>query len=250
MDAKEKMDEKKDSCKTMKSRISYFFIILITPIIIFSLGVVPLLFWLIFLFLIITYNIVIYLLIAPLIFILSIFILIVSEMFITGFFVKLFRIRYQEGTYEYSYNNYNTIKWILICQLYTPIRKILEIFPMGEMKIAYYRLMGMKIGKNSLVGGVIKDPCMTEIGDNVTIGEYAIIYAHMHNKTENTISIKPVKIGNNCIVGAGAIIMPGVIMEDNSILAAAGVALKNNVLKKNRIYGGNPAKEIKKIRKK
>ena len=42
----------------------------------------------------------------------------------------------------------------------------------------------------------------------------------------------------------GRPIMPGVIMEDNSILAAGGVTIKNSLLQKNKIYGGNPAKEI------
>ena len=38
--------------------------------------------------------------------------------------------------------------------------------------------------------------------------------------------------------------MPGVVMEDNAILAAGGLVTKNCVLKKNKIYGGNPAEEI------
>ncbi|RLI63775.1 MAG: hypothetical protein DRO67_05205 [Candidatus Asgardarchaeum californiense] len=135
-------------------------------------------------------------------------------------------------------------KWMLFCQLYTPIRKILEIIPMGYVKIVYLRLLGMKIGKNTLLGGTIKDPCVTEIGNNTTMGEYAVLYAHIHNYAKETITIKKVRIGNNCIVGAGAIVMPGVVMEDNSVLGAGALATKNRVLEKNKAYGGNPAKEI------
>ncbi|MCK5112303.1 MAG: hypothetical protein KAQ84_02055, partial [Thermoplasmatales archaeon] len=61
-----------------------------------------------------------------------------------------------EGAYEYSVKNNMAFKWILLCQLYTPIRKIFEIIPMGCIKIAYLRLLGMKIGKNTLLGGTIK----------------------------------------------------------------------------------------------
>ena len=60
------------------------------------------------------------------------------------------------------------------------------------------------------------------------------------------ITISKVKIGNNCIIGAGAIIMPGVVMEENSILGASALATKNQILEKNKIYGGNPAKELTK----
>jgi len=125
------------------------------------------------------------------------------------------------------------------------MRKILEIIPMGGIRIAYLKLLGMKIGKNTLVGGVIKDPCMTEIGDNTTMGEYAIVYAHIHNYEKGTITIAKVKIGNNCVVGAGAIIMPGVIMKDKSVLGASGLVTQNRVLDEDKIYEGIPAKEIK-----
>lgn len=102
----------------------------------------------------------------------------------------------------------------------------------------------MKIGTNTLVGGVIKDPCVTELGDNVTMGEYAIIYGHIHNMENNTIEINKVTIGNNCIIGAGAIIMPGANIEDHTIIAAGALVPKNQNLIGHKIYGGIPAKEI------
>jgi acetyltransferase-like isoleucine patch superfamily enzyme len=121
---------------------------------------------------------------------------------------------------------------------------MLEIFPLGKLKITYYRLLGMKIGSNTLVGGVIKDPCVTELGNNVTMGEYAIIYGHIHNMEKNTIEINKVTIGNNCIIGAGAIIMPGAIIDDNTIVAAGALVPKNLHLTAHKIYGGIPVKEI------
>ena len=50
----------------------------------------------------------------------------------------------------------------------------------------YLRLLGMKLGKNTLLGCIIKDTCVTEIGDNATTGEYAIIYGHIHNYQKGT----------------------------------------------------------------
>ena len=113
------------------------------------------------------------------------------------------------------------------------------------MKNIYYKLLGMKIGENSLVGGIIKDPCVTEFGDNTTMGEYAIIYGHIQDYSKETLIINRIKIGNNCIIGAGAIIMPGATFQDNVTLAAGALVTQNQVLKKGKIYAGIPAKEIK-----
>ena len=104
----------------------------------------------------------------------------------------------------------------------------------------------MKIGNNCLVGGVIKDPCLTEFGDNVTMGEYAIIYGHIQNIEKSKIFMDKIKIGNNCVIGAGAIIMPGAILEDNVTLAAGALVKKGQVLKKGKTYVGVPAREVKK----
>jgi len=100
----------------------------------------------------------------------------------------------------------------------------------------------MKIGYNSLVGGVIKDPCLTEFGDNVTMGEYAIIYGHIQNMQKETIMMDRIRISNNCVIGAGAIIMPGAVLEDDVVVASGAVVTKGQVLIKGGTYGGVPAK--------
>ena len=76
------------------------------------------------------------------------------------------------------------------------------------------------------------------------MGEYAIIYGHIHNFEANTILIDPVTIGNNCVIGAGAIIMPGVVMEDGVTVAAGALVTKKQRLISGNIYAGIPAKKI------
>ena len=165
--------------------------------------------------------------------------------FFSGFIVRLFHIYYEPGCFRYHTREKNALKWMIIVTIYTPIRKILDIIPTGGLKLAYLRLMGMNIGYNTLVGGVIKDPCVTSIGNHCTMGEYAIIYGHIHDFVDNTLSIYPVQIGDNCVIGAGAIIMPGVIVEDNVTIAAGALVTKKQRLEKNGIYAGVPAKKIK-----
>lgn len=185
-------------------------------------------------------------LLLPFIIYIGAIILIISVLLISGVIIKLFNIRYKPGTYKYSYNDKNSFRWIIICTLYTPCRWILETFPLAGFKNVYLRLLGMKIGKNSLIGGAIKDPCVTDFGNNTTMGEYAVVYGHIHNYEKGIITISKVKVGNGCIVGAGAIIMPGAVLQDNVTLAAGALVTKNQILEKGKTYGGIPAKEITK----
>lgn len=56
---------------------------------------------------------------------------------------------------------------------------------------------------------------------------------------------KPVHIGRNVWIGVGAIILPGVTIGDNAVVAAGAVVTKD--VAPNTIVGGNPAKFIKNI---
>lgn len=212
--------------------------------IIFSLGFLPFVFFLHFVYVYFEPKALWQWIVLPFLMYVGIAILLFSEILITGVIIKLAKIYYKPGVYEYSFKNKNAFKWILACSLYTPFRKIMEIIPVGGLKNIYYKLLGMKVGKNTLVGGVIKDPCVTSFGNNTTMGEYALIYGHIQDFSKGTLTVKHVRIGNNCIIGAGAIIMPGATIEDDVIIAAGTVVTQNQVLSKGKIYAGVPAEEI------
>lgn len=223
---------------------SYFFSLI--PSFIFIVGSIPVIvgFFVLWYFHYFAFSTFWHFVVFPILIFVGAVLFFISELYITGVIIHLFHITYQPGNYEYSLRKKTTFKWTLICVLYTPFRKFLEIFPLGKIRQSYLRLLGMKIGENSLVGGVIKDPCLTEFGDNVTMGEYAIIYGHIHNMQYNTIFMNRVRVGNNCVIGAGAIIMPGAVLEDDVVVAAGALVTKDQILLKGRIYGGVPAKEI------
>ena len=213
--------------------------------IVFSLGFLPLIVFGKFVLIFIQFNQLWHLFLLPFLIYIGIIITVYYQLIISGLVIYLFNIKYEPGIYEYNFKDKNSRKWIIICLLYTPMRKILEIFPIGEIKNRYYRLLGMKTGENTLIGGTIMDPCLTEIGSNCTIGLYSVIYCHIHDYEKGTISMDPVKIGNNVVIGAGAYIMPGVVVEDNVKIAAGAVVTKSQILKKGKTYAGIPAREIK-----
>lgn len=217
----------------------------IIAFIVFSLGFFPAVIFGYYVLLIIPFSEFWHFFLLPFLFYIGFLITLFYQMFFSGLIIHIFNIKYESGIYEYNLGNKMAFRWVVYCALYTPIRKMLEIFTMGEMKYRYYRLLGMKIGKNTLVGGTIMDPCLTEIGDNCTMGLYAVIYGHIHDYGKLTLTLNRIIIGNNVVIGAGAIIMPGTVIEDDVKIAAGAVITKGQRLKKGGIYVGVPAKEIK-----
>ncbi len=235
-------EDKKESTGNLKASIS----ITVICFFVFSLGFFPIIIGGAYVLYFISFDQLWHFLLIPFIIYVGFVVTLFYQILFSGIVIHIFKIKYKPGVYDFTYNNKMAYRWILVCTLYTPIRKLLEMFPIGGIKSTYLRMLGMKIGDNCLVGGVIKDPCLTEFGDNITMGEYAIIYGHIQNMEKTTITMDKIKVGNNCVIGAGAIIMPGAVLEDNVKLAAGALVTKGQVLKKGKVYGGVPAKVIKK----
>ncbi len=55
----------------------------------------------------------------------------------------------------------------------------------------------------------------------------------------------PIRIGNNCWIGAGAVIMPGITIGDNTVVGAGSVVTKD--LPANVVAVGNPCRVLRPI---
>jgi putative colanic acid biosynthesis acetyltransferase WcaF len=105
----------------------------------------------------------------------------------------------------------------------------------------------LDIGANSTLGP--KVDCYNQgrisIGANTVVSQKSYLCASTHDYTKQDfpLILKPIKIGNGVWVAADAFIGPGVFIEDNAVIAARSVVIKN--VEANAIMGGNPAKFIK-----
>lgn len=133
----------------------------------------------------------------------------------------------------------------------TLIKKIINILTLiVKGNINYYRKAGMEIGKNCRIytSQFGSEPFLISIGNKVTITSGVKILTHdgstwlMNDDKGRRYLYKRVKIGNNIFIGVNSVIMPGVAIEDNVIVAAGSIVTKS--IPSGVIVGGNPAKII------
>ncbi len=119
-----------------------------------------------------------------------------------------------------------------------------------EWYINKLRKMGVKIGNNTYMYGVIVDslyPNLINIGDNCTITRGVVLLAHDASPKVKGLDMKvdPVNIGNNVFIGINSVILPGVTIGNNSIIGAGSIVTKS--FDGNCVIAGNPAKVIGEI---
>lgn len=95
----------------------------------------------------------------------------------------------------------------------------LEFITPTPLNILFYKMMGMKIGKGTIINTTnISDPCLIEIGDYVTIGGSATLVAHYGMKgflvidrlvieDKATIGLRASVFGD-VVIGKGAMVKP------------------------------------------
>lgn len=108
----------------------------------------------------------------------------------------------------------------------------------------------LKIGKNVFFnsGVKIQDQGGVTIEDGVLIGHNVVIATLDHSldsSRRGNMIPAPIHIGKNVWIGANATICKGVTIGDGAVIAAGAVVTTD--VPKNSVFGGVPAKLIKKI---
>ncbi|MGI8420331.1 MAG: acyltransferase [Candidatus Levyibacteriota bacterium] len=116
----------------------------------------------------------------------------------------------------------------------------------------FYHTSKLKIGNNVWIGrrAFISARGGLSIGDDSLIAFDSVILTEHHIYKKGVLirttgfSIKPTVIGNNVLIGAKAVVMPGVKIGDNVVIGINSVVTKN--IPSGSIAAGVPAKIIKK----
>ncbi|KAK3638721.1 hypothetical protein LTR56_006728 [Elasticomyces elasticus] len=96
----------------------------------------------------------------------------------------------------------------------------------------------------------VLDCGLVTIGDRVLLGPNVSIYAATHetevqSRRDNVEFTKPVTIGDDCWIGGGTIILPGVEIGQGTTIAAGSVVTKS--IPAWSVAMGSPAKVVKKV---
>lgn len=108
----------------------------------------------------------------------------------------------------------------------------------------------IKIGKNVFInsGCRFQDQGGITIGDESLIGHNVVLATIDHAlnpENRGTMILKPIELKRRTWIGSNAIILSGITIGENSIVAAGSVVTKD--VPANTVVGGNPARVLKKI---
>lgn len=105
----------------------------------------------------------------------------------------------------------------------------------GMSVCTLYSRIGITIGNNVVLGGGVK------IYDT---DFHSLDFRYRNTSVDKTYAInKPVVIGDDVFIGAGAIILKGVTVGDRAVIGAGAVVAKD--ICADEIWAGNPAKLVK-----
>ena len=130
-------------------------------------------------------------------------------------------------------------------------QKLRAIYKAKTMdNIAYARNLGVTLGENCRIytrrWGT--EPWLISVGNKVTITNGVRFINHdgstwlISDERGRRQLFRKISIGNNVFIGMDSIILPGVKIEDNVIVAAGSVVTKS--IPENSVVGGNPARII------
>lgn len=122
------------------------------------------------------------------------------------------------------------VHWSSIVSAPDRIRRAAELPYLGHHPGCYIQAMnGIVVGRNVRYG-----PNVSIISANHDLLDY-----------DKHVAAEPIKIGDNCWIGAGSILLPGVELGEHVVVAAGSVVTKS--FGSNLLIGGVPASVISEI---
>lgn len=125
-----------------------------------------------------------------------------------------------------------------------PLDSSSNIFPPFQIDMG----KNVHIGKRVFINNNLI--CMSrggiEIEDDVMIGPGVSLLTANHDFSDHwVLECAPIHIKHNAWVGARAVILPGITVGENSVVAGGAVVTKD--VEPNTVVGGNPARVIRRL---
>jgi len=114
--------------------------------------------------------------------------------------------------------------------------------PFQNIRVAMYRKAGVNIGNLKQLGGHV----WIDLWGKVTLEDGVLMAGHSFILTHNwigNVKIAPVTIKRNAQIGLKAVIMPGVTVGENAIVGAGAVVTHD--VPDNAVVAGTPARLLR-----
>ena len=138
-----------------------------------------------------------------------------------------------------------------ITKLVAAIRHRIKMSRYDDFTIAeYFRELGARIGPDCRlqVRSLGAEPYLISIGRHVTLSTNVDLVTHdgaawlFADEDPSIQKFGPVTIGDNCFLGAGSIVMPGVTIGNHCVIGAGSVVTRD--VADNTVVAGCPARRI------
>ncbi|VEN72874.1 conserved membrane hypothetical protein [Candidatus Desulfarcum epimagneticum] len=145
-----------------------------------------------------------------------------------------------------GYYSLRAVPWFLHNGLFYLVRfTFLPFVTLTPFGVWFLKAMGMKIGRHSFINTeYISDPQNITLGDDVTIGGSARIFAHYGG--HGNLVVSPVTIGNRATIGLGATVMGDVQVGADATILAHSVLMPGSRVGKGETWRGVPAQRVSK----
>lgn len=176
----------------------------------------------------------------------------VAAIFLTGFFL-VFVLPFANcvlllggrlHAWRGPYYSLEAIRWYIHNGITYVLRyTLLEFFTPSPIAVLFYKLMGMKIGRGSVINTTaMSDPSLISIGEKVTIGGSVTIVAHYGQS--GFLVLAPVVIDDGATIGLRVSIMGGAHIGKNARIMPHSIVLPKTKVGANETWGGVPAVKI------
>ena len=224
------------------NRVSLKFLIVYIPIFWFS-GIIVATFWY-------GYTVgpepwIIKLLFLPILLLAFMFLFIISCFFFSKLLLILINLMHlpKEGIFRTAKGDTDFEFW----RLRTEIKKItlwlIRNWPLPWLDVLAFRWFGVSMDFSSHLNDAWCDAEFIKFGNNVTIGQGAVIMSSM--VVGNYLIIKRITFEDFALVGGQSTIAPGTHFGKDTVLGAVSVTTLNQKLEDGWIYSGIPARKLK-----
>ncbi len=143
---------------------------------------------------------------------------------------------HKKGSAEYDRWQAQAFVLVISCNLLDRWLPIL-------VRAQWYMLFGARLPHSARVAGRVLDCPLVKMEDNALLGMECLVTAHY--ETAEGIRVGRVSIGKNATVGMRAVVLPGVTVEDDAIVAASALVPSGRRIPAGETWAGIPARPLR-----